>query len=334
MAAHPDDWMGHAEAGSILSRAGHSREAIAAFENALERNPDAVFVHRRLAWAYYFMGKRSPACDAAERALALAPDDHEAHAVMTLILLQYRATDEARKHAERALELAPERELAHWVHGLALAKSGRHRAAAEAYREVLRINPAHESMRGASMQAELRRNPLHRLHLVLWRLRTRPRAQIGWWFAWCCFAPWLAVMAVITVLIWVSWGNNTLTVLYLYRDRRRRPLVDSAIHYKIAGLTLGVGAAMLTTGAVLGDGRTAALALAVLSLVTPVLEPTTLDGAPRKYFMAVPFALAGWLAVLTPLVYTMPSGWAIPAAVLTCCAGLCSAWLSILLRRR
>ncbi|WP_176611732.1 tetratricopeptide repeat protein [Actinomadura sp. WMMB 499] len=334
LAARPDDWVGHAEAGSILAGAGRPRDAIGAYRRALERRPDAPFVHNRLAWTHYDLGEPGSARSHAEYGLALAPDDAELHAVLGLVLAGDGEHDRAREHAERALALAPERSAVHRAHGKVLLDTGRHRAAADAFREALRLDPGWTDGRGAVMRAELARNPLHRLHRFLWKPREWPRSRIGWCLATCVFPPWLAVMALATVLMWANWVNFTLTGLWIHRDPRRRDLMEPATLFKVAGAALAAGAAMLAAGALLRDGRTIVLGLAVLALVTPLMEPTALDTARGALFLLVPMALTGWVALLTALAYAAPAGWTTSAALVTCCAALASAWLSILLQKR
>ncbi|MFV2214881.1 tetratricopeptide repeat protein [Actinomadura sp. LOL_016] len=334
VAARPDDWVGHAEAGSILAASGRAREALAAYRHALEHRPDEPFLHNRLAWTHYDLGEWPPARAAAEYALTLSPDDAEPHAILGLVLAECGEHDRARRHAERALAADPEQSVVHRAHGMVLLETGRPRAAADAFREAVRLDPGWTDGRGFLMRAEMSRNPLYRLHRSLWRLRERPRSRIGWWLAACVFPPWFAVMALLTVLMWVNWANFTLTGLWIHRDPRRRDLMEPAALFKIAGTALCAGAAMVVLGAVLRDARTIVLGLAVLALVTPLMEPTALDTARGALFLLVPMALFGWLALLIPLAYATSAGWTVPAALVTFYFGLASAWLSILLQRR
>ncbi|MEV5825899.1 tetratricopeptide repeat protein [Spirillospora sp. NPDC052242] len=334
VAARPDDWVGHTEAGSILYSAGRWQEAVVAYQHALAHNTDEPFVYIRLAWTHYDLEEWYPARTAAEHALTLSPDDPEALAVLGMTLAEYGETQRAREHAERALELDPENAAMHRAHAVVLLKTGRPRDAADAFRESLRIDPAWTGGRQAVMQAEMSRNPLFGLHRRLWELRSKPRAQIVWWLGLCIVPFWFVFMAICTLLMWVNWVNLALTALWLHRDPRRRDLVEPAALYKIAGAALGAGAAMVLLGAVLHDGRTALLGLAVLSLVTPVMEPASLDGTRDALFMLLPLVLIGWLAVLIPVAYTLHPGWTMPAALGTFYVGMGSTWLSVLLHRR
>ena len=50
-------------------------EALAAYERALEKDPDSVYIHRRLAMSLLRAGHPGKALEHTERALELEPDD-------------------------------------------------------------------------------------------------------------------------------------------------------------------------------------------------------------------------------------------------------------------
>ncbi|OLT38451.1 hypothetical protein BJF79_26810 [Actinomadura sp. CNU-125] len=334
VASRPDDWVGHTEAGSVLLEAQRHREAVVAYQHALAHNTDEPYIYNRLAWTHYELDEWYAARTAAEHALTMTPDDPDLLAVLGMTLARYGEKDRAREHTERALALAPENAVVHRAHATVLLKTGRPRDAADAFRASLRIDPAWKGGGSAVLQAEMSRNPLFGLHRRLWELRSKPRAQIVWWLVLSIFPIWAAFMVVCTLLMWVNWVNILLTALWLHRDPQRRDLVEPAFLYRTAGAALGIGAAMVILGAALHDGRTVLLGLAVLALITPMMEPATLDGNRDALFLLLPLALIAWLAVLIPIAYTFDPGWTRPAALITFYLALCSTWLSVLLHRR
>jgi tetratricopeptide (TPR) repeat protein len=87
--------------------------AEAAFEMAAEYDEDAVAPYKGLALLFYYVpGRGREGLEAAEEAVALAPDDAEAHAVHALTLWRRYQYQRALSAAEKAVTLIPESVLA------------------------------------------------------------------------------------------------------------------------------------------------------------------------------------------------------------------------------
>lgn len=74
-------------------------------------------------------------------ALAEAPDDCQAHAMLALCLLPGSQYDEATEHAERAIHLAPDWPHAHYVRSAVLFERRDFAAAEQGIREAIRLDP-------------------------------------------------------------------------------------------------------------------------------------------------------------------------------------------------
>ena len=75
------------------------------------------------------------------RALALEPEDPEAHSALSLTLSNLDRHAEALDEADRAVALAPDDDYGHYARSVALLELGRQGDAADAAREALRLNP-------------------------------------------------------------------------------------------------------------------------------------------------------------------------------------------------
>jgi tetratricopeptide (TPR) repeat protein len=99
---------------------GEHRDALSAFERAVELCPDEGEFVAYLGWARYCVDPASG-----------------------------RGTEDALRDLERACTLAPDLHLTHLLHARVLDHAGRGAAAIEAYREVLALEPGMDEALGA-----------------------------------------------------------------------------------------------------------------------------------------------------------------------------------------
>ncbi|WP_188109797.1 tetratricopeptide repeat-containing sulfotransferase family protein [Pseudohalioglobus sediminis] len=123
-------------------RAGRMAEAQTVLKKALRSNPDNVDAMRFLAMVYHAEGKYIDDAEALlRRAIAIAPDFHQALGNLGRILIENGKSEEAAEIYERWVELKPDNDEAWSGLGRARAHLGEVEAAATAYRESIRLNP-------------------------------------------------------------------------------------------------------------------------------------------------------------------------------------------------
>jgi tetratricopeptide (TPR) repeat protein/TolB-like protein len=121
----------------VLDRA---REVIAA---ALERNPDSSAARYAFGYLQYATGARDSAAAALHRAIALDPDNDDAHRVLgwRVFVSQGRMNDAIAEVGE-AVRIRPESFENHYRMGNVLYMAGRYNEAIEAYRKATELQPA------------------------------------------------------------------------------------------------------------------------------------------------------------------------------------------------
>ncbi|MFQ6024460.1 MAG: adenylate/guanylate cyclase domain-containing protein [Acidiferrobacterales bacterium] len=81
--------------------------ALVAAERAVELDDTLPLAHARLAWAYFATRQHAKAIAAARRAVALGPNDAEAHAQLGNVLNWSGKPEDGKKNLERAMRLNP-----------------------------------------------------------------------------------------------------------------------------------------------------------------------------------------------------------------------------------
>jgi tetratricopeptide (TPR) repeat protein len=93
--------------GNQHARMGEFEEAIAAYQAALELEPEHVSALTNLGVAYYNSQKLEEAVAAYQRALAVAPEDEAIHSNLAAAYVQQGMLEEGLASYKRALELEP-----------------------------------------------------------------------------------------------------------------------------------------------------------------------------------------------------------------------------------
>jgi len=106
--ARPDQWTSHYNLGNYRLGRGEPREAVAAFETALELAPRAVAALVNASIAHSQMGELDEAERSLQRALELAPADAAANLNMGLLKAERNAPSLAEGYLKRALESDPQ----------------------------------------------------------------------------------------------------------------------------------------------------------------------------------------------------------------------------------
>ena len=139
-----------------LVRLGRYPEAIEAFKQALQYDPNNAEIYNNMGFAYVHGGQYAEAIEACRQAIALLGKTGEAYKQELQIrnevlsnayknignahneLKQYNEAADALKHAT---EIEPKNAAAHFNHGLALYNGGRFSEAIEAYKSVIELKP-------------------------------------------------------------------------------------------------------------------------------------------------------------------------------------------------
>lgn len=91
---------------------GHNQEALAALDRLSSDKTGSYLAHLRKGWLQYRLGKNTPAIDAYNKAIGLAPRAVEPRLGILLPLLAEKQWAAAEKHAREVLKLDPENYLA------------------------------------------------------------------------------------------------------------------------------------------------------------------------------------------------------------------------------
>jgi tetratricopeptide (TPR) repeat protein len=129
------------EIARAYERRGNHPEAIAWFQQSLQRKSDFLPALREMPIAMLAAGQRSQALDVLKRGVALHPDDDVLLTELANASLAEGFVDEAGAVLRRALQADPERADAHNLAGLWALRRNDQRAAEDSFREALRLQP-------------------------------------------------------------------------------------------------------------------------------------------------------------------------------------------------
>jgi len=116
-------------------------EAIAAYQKAIELNPQYTNAYRYLGVAYRKKGMNDEAISAYKKAIELNPQYTEAHNELGIAYYNKKMYDEAISAYKKATETNPQYVSAYSNLGLAYRKKGMNDEAIGAYKKAIEINP-------------------------------------------------------------------------------------------------------------------------------------------------------------------------------------------------
>ena len=125
----------------MLAQLGRTDEALAAFDRALAIDPQDAEAHNYRGVALALLGRIDEALAAFDRALAINPQDAKAHDYRGAVLAQLGRMDEALAAFDRALAINPQDAEAHHNRGAVLTQLGRMHEALAAFDRALAIDP-------------------------------------------------------------------------------------------------------------------------------------------------------------------------------------------------
>ncbi|MEA2463281.1 MAG: hypothetical protein QOJ98_1028 [Acidobacteriota bacterium] len=119
-------------------------DALDRLTRAADIDPESTQVHRLIGRTYVAQGKTDQAIDAYRRAIEVNELDAWSMNNLGLLLLETKQADEALPLLARAVELRQGLPSFHNNLGMALEHTGRFKAAAEAYKAALTVDPGYE----------------------------------------------------------------------------------------------------------------------------------------------------------------------------------------------
>lgn len=134
----PEDAVAHSRYANALYWAGHLEEAAAKYEEASQLDPENVDVHLDLGAVYYDMDLMDRTIEACNRVIELSPSRSEAWYNRGLALKKLKQFSEARYNLQRANMLTPNDHDIQLAIANLFAKSGNPRKAIRIYKRVLR----------------------------------------------------------------------------------------------------------------------------------------------------------------------------------------------------
>lgn len=105
--ARPDQWTSHYNLGNYLLGQGQSSEAIAAYQIALQLDPQAIMAMVNMSIAHARTGQTDAAEKTLRQALELAPDNAEANFNMGLLRAEKSDLKAAEEHLKKAFSADP-----------------------------------------------------------------------------------------------------------------------------------------------------------------------------------------------------------------------------------
>ena len=94
------------------------------YEMLIRKDSDNWKYHFKLAFGYYFIGKKDEAYDSFEKALEINPNQIWAYGFQGLLLGEKKKYNEAIKRCEKALEIEPDATAIHFLMGEAMMRKG------------------------------------------------------------------------------------------------------------------------------------------------------------------------------------------------------------------
>lgn len=125
----------------IAWRQGQFQEAVRAYRQALEINPESAQAHYGLGLALAQLQKYPEAVDSFRAAVRFEPEWATAYKDLGVAYLKVKNWPQAAQAFRSSLQYQPEDPEAHYNLGVALGKLGRHQEALKAFKEALRLKP-------------------------------------------------------------------------------------------------------------------------------------------------------------------------------------------------
>lgn len=141
----PDNAVSRHNRGHALTELGRHHEGIADYDRAIELDPDNAVSHSNRSVVLNYLGRYEEALDAIDLALELEPDSKFVQNNRGLALTDLGRYDDALAAYDLAIELDPDSPVSHSNRSLPLNHLGRHNEAIKANDRALELDPDHPS---------------------------------------------------------------------------------------------------------------------------------------------------------------------------------------------
>ena len=336
--ASPDLAFAHYALANVLRRRNRLDEARTAANEAIRLDPETADHWGELSQIEYQCRDWRAALEAAERGLAIDPDDNACTNLRAIALVKLGRRDEAGATIDAALARDPDDPVTHANQGWTLLHAGDHRRAMEHFREALRLDPTSDWARAGIVEAMKARNPLYRWLLAwfLWAARLDRRVLwgiiLGGWFGSQFLSrlgaqqpslrPFvLPIIAIYIAFALMTWVGAPLANLLLRLDRFGRHALsrEQVISANLVGVTVLLAAVFAVAALFSEDQNRVVLLLNALwigLLVIPVSAVFNCpDGWPRLTAAAIAAALTLWAGAAAVVTITLLFGIPWPAFV-------------------
>lgn len=116
----------------------YADKVVAKYEPAIVADPAQVEARFRLAFAYYFQGKKELAREQMERVVALSPQDPWGYNYLGFLVAEQNQLDEAYRLWQQALAIDPNNAVAHYLVGQVYYRQGKFMQAAASLANALK----------------------------------------------------------------------------------------------------------------------------------------------------------------------------------------------------
>jgi tetratricopeptide (TPR) repeat protein len=152
----PKDAYPHDDLGNVYADLGRTEDAIAEYQRAIELDPKYASPHNGLGNMYTGLGRTADAIVAYQRAIELDPKDAYPHNGLGNVYRTLGRTDDAIAEYQRAIDLDPKYASPHYGLGNMYRTLGRTDEAIVAYRKAVELDPQRGTHR-SSLAACLRK---------------------------------------------------------------------------------------------------------------------------------------------------------------------------------
>ena len=341
LAASPTNLNGLVVLSAALASLGDTAGALEAIRRGQQLAPFVAQLHAQEGALLLNQEQPDAALGPLNRARGLDPHDAGIVSLLAAAHFNARRFADAETAVADALRLDPDNAEAHRIQGLLALRRGGGRAAVDAHRAAVRLDPQDPDFREGLATAMKSRNPLYGLLLRYghWLAGLPQGARIG-----MLFAPYLAsrllrhvddqiwaqvLLAVVFTAVILTWVLEPLMNTVLVSSHYGRNLLPAATKRATYGFLAYTGAAIVSAAAWIATGTGDAAILAMgLALWAASCGQTHMVGPSRLRIALGLQAVGALLAVVGSVALVAGAPWAMTVIPLLIAAGILALWFT------